>query len=205
MEPIQILTFVPGIILGTLIVSRVGFWLHTVIDSVKRLRMREDSRGLDPSAGNLLAPILLHSGPRLLAATLYWAYYSLANSPTPGWLWFFGGIAIAPILWAPVFWAFRRSGKTSTPGTPPELSDRWFFKFARWLNIERNYTVLSTLTAGPFGCVILTALFFDSVKRAPGLLVVLLAGSMAFAFVISKLLWSIVHPKPWRIPASKQR
>ena len=192
-----------GIIFGTLVVSRVGHWLVGVVASISRLRKREDSQVSNPSVWTLMAPIALHSGPWLLAATLSLAHFVLSNPHTSGWSWFFGGVAAAPMLWAPLVWSLRRPRSTSPTAASSELHDRAFFKFARWLGIERNYVVFTTLTAGLVGSVILTALFFDQVKRAPALFIVVLAGSIVFALMMSKIIWSITHPKPWRIPPSK--
>jgi hypothetical protein len=47
----------------------------------------------------VLMAVLLHSGPWLLAATVYWAYHVLRGPTVLAWAWFFGGVASAIPVW----------------------------------------------------------------------------------------------------------
>ena len=91
-ELLPFLASIPGLLLGTLLVSRVGSWVQTM--AIDRT----------PIA------VLLHSGPWLLAATIYSAWYLLRSPHTPAWDWFFGGGGAAILIWIPalIFLARRR-------------------------------------------------------------------------------------------------
>jgi hypothetical protein len=91
-ELIPFLAALPGLLVGTLLVSRVGSWVETIVKH-----------------RNAVAAIL-HSGPWLLGATIYATYYLLRSPHAPAWDWFFAGVGAAPILWTPIliFLALRR-------------------------------------------------------------------------------------------------
>jgi len=55
---------------------------------------------------------VLHSGPWLLGATIYAAYYLLRAPHAPAWDWFFAGIGAAPILWIPILILLARRRRT---------------------------------------------------------------------------------------------
>jgi hypothetical protein len=204
MEPIVYAAPIVGFFVGTLIVTRVGYWLVAIVTLVQQHRSSKSEEISSPSVGGLLAPVLFHSGPWLLTATLCWAYYVLSAPHAAGWPWFFGGVAATPILWLPVFWSFRRPRGASVPQAVSEMHDRAFFRFGRWLNVQSHYVLFCVFAAGIPTAMLLAALYYDAVKRAPELIVVLLGGSMIGAWAMSKVFWNITHPKPWRVPPSKQ-
>ena len=171
---------------------------------MQQQRSSERGDGPVPSVGGLLAPVLFHSGPWLLAATLCWAYYVLTAPHAAGWSWFFAGVAATPILWAPVFWSFRKPRSASAPDAVSEVDNRAFFKFARWLNVKRHYVLFSIFAGGIPTSLLLTALFYDAVKEAPELIALFLGASMIGSWGMSVVLWNITHPKPWRAPPPKQ-
>ena len=204
MEPIVFVAPILGLLLGTLMITKVGYWLATMVTLVRRHRSSERGDGPISSVGGLLGPVLIHSGPWLLAATVCWAYYVLTAPHAAGWSWFFAGVAAAPILWAPVFWSFRKPRSASASEAASEVGNRPFFKFARWLNVKRNYVLFCIFAGGIPTSLLLSAFFYDAVKAAPKLIVFFLGASMLGSWGVSVVIWDITHAKPWRVPPSKQ-
>jgi len=94
-ELIPFLAVLPGFLVGTLLVSRVGSWVETMVKH----------RGA--------VAAVLHSGPWLLAATIYAAYYLLRSPHAPAWAWFFGAVGATTLLWGPILIFLARRKRTS--------------------------------------------------------------------------------------------
>jgi hypothetical protein len=94
-ELIPFLAVLPGFLVGTLLVSRVGSWVETIVKHRSALAA------------------ILHSGPWLLGATIYASYYLLRSPHAPAWDWFFAGVAAAPLAWAPILVFLARRRKKS--------------------------------------------------------------------------------------------
>jgi hypothetical protein len=203
MDAIKFVAPVLGFFFGTFIVTRVGYWLVAIVSTLRQHRTDAEGEAATSKVGRLPATLFLHSGPWLLAATLYWAYYMLSRPYSSGWLWFFGGVAAAPILWMPVFWSFRRPRSTSAAEATSEIRERPLFRFARWMNVKRNNILMGTLIAGSTMSIFMSLTYYDAIKRTPELIVVIIGGSMVIALVMSAIFWSITHPKPWRVPPKK--
>ena len=92
---LPVLAALPGLFVGTLLVSRVGSWVETIVKHRSALAA------------------ILHSGPWLLGATIYAAYYLLRSPHAPAWDGFFAGVAAAPLAWAPILVFLARRRKKS--------------------------------------------------------------------------------------------
>ena len=93
-ELLPVLAALLGLFVGTLLVSRVGRWVETMVKHRSAVAA------------------VLHSGPWLLGATIYAAYYLLRAPHAPAWDWFFAGIGAAPILWIPILILLARRRRT---------------------------------------------------------------------------------------------
>jgi hypothetical protein len=93
-ELLPVLAALLGLFVGTLLVSRVGSWVETMVKHRSAVAA------------------VLHSGPWLLGATIYAAYYLLRAPHAPAWDWFFAGIGAAPILWIPILILLARRRRT---------------------------------------------------------------------------------------------
>jgi len=92
-----------GFFLGTFLFSRVGGWIQAIAAAL------QNRRG---EAGWKTAPLVavLHSGPWLLAAMVYWAYHVVSAPHLPAWDWFLGGVVTAiPVWFAISIYLYRRS------------------------------------------------------------------------------------------------
>jgi len=74
-----------GFFLGTLLFSRVGAWIQAIASAVE--------------SKSAVTVVFLNSGPWLLAAVVYWAYYVLSGAHARRWDWFFGGLAASIPIW----------------------------------------------------------------------------------------------------------
>lgn len=90
-----VLAGVGGIFLGMLLTARVLSWLQAIVEA--RKAGAEDSSSRTP----LIAVVLLHSGPWLLAITFFGAYYAVTRNDGEGWIWFFSGVVVAPLALIP--------------------------------------------------------------------------------------------------------
>lgn len=84
-----------GFLAGTLLVSRVGSWVQVLVSDRHPV------------------VFILHSGPWLLAATIYAAYYLLGSPHAPAWNWFFGAVGATTLLWIPILIFLARRRRTS--------------------------------------------------------------------------------------------
>jgi cobalamin synthase len=78
-----------GFFAGTFLFARVGRWIEA---------MAVAARGPVDEASTkskVAAAALLHSGPWLVVAMAYFAYYVLAHRHAPAWVWFFVGVVAA--------------------------------------------------------------------------------------------------------------
>jgi hypothetical protein len=89
---VPVVAAVLGFFAGTLLVSRVGSWVQVLVSDRHPV------------------VFILHSGPWLLAATIYAAYYLLRPPHAPAWDWFFGAVGVTTLLWIPIliFLAHRK-------------------------------------------------------------------------------------------------
>jgi len=109
---LQWLAPVLGLFLGTLLISRVGSWVEAIVTTVQNARRDATNKDAQRTlVWPLAAVAILHSGPWLLGVTVYWAYYVLTAPHAPEWLWFFGGVAAAPVVWTPVLIFMHRRGR----------------------------------------------------------------------------------------------
>lgn len=164
MDAIKFVAPVLGFFFGTFIATRVGHWVVGVVTVLRQHRATEAVEATTSKGWRLSAALLLHSGPWLLAVTLYWAYYVLSAPHASGWLWFFCGVAAAPILWMSVFWSFRRPRSVSDAEVPSDIHEQPLFRFARWMNVKRNNIIAGTLIQASV-MSILMVLHYCPVKR----------------------------------------
>jgi len=81
-----------GFFLGTFLFSRVGSWIQAIATAVQA------SKDGAPKATVAMVAVL-SSGPWLLAAFGFWAYYVLSAPHGPAWNWFFGAVGAAIPAW----------------------------------------------------------------------------------------------------------
>ena len=105
-QVLQFAAAVLGFFLGTLLFSRVGMWIAGIFEAIGV----QGANGNARSARVLIAG-LLHSGPWLLAAVLYWAYHVLSGPDIAAWGWFCGGVAGAVPVWIVVTVYLHLRGK----------------------------------------------------------------------------------------------
>ena len=92
-----------GFFLGTFLFSRVGGWIQAIAAAF------QNRRG-DANLKTVPLVTVLHSGPWLLAAVVYWAYHILSAPHAPAWDWFFGGVITAMPVWVAIsIYLYRRS------------------------------------------------------------------------------------------------
>jgi len=91
-----VLAGVGGIFLGMLVTARVLSWIQAMVEARKAAVSKESS-----SRTALVVVVLLHSGPWLLGITFFGAYYALTRNDGEGWVWFFSGIVVAPLVLIP--------------------------------------------------------------------------------------------------------
>ena len=86
-----------GVLLGFLIIGRVGSWVLALGVTLKTYRDgQEDARPRRPLIWALPLAVVFHSGPWLLGGALGLSYYVLSH-PHASWLWWFlGGLWAAP-------------------------------------------------------------------------------------------------------------
>ena len=98
-----------GVILGSLLTSRVIGWLQAIAEARGALASPNPS---------VVAAAVLHSGPWLLVATLAGGFFALTESGAEGWLWFFSGVVVAPLLLIPTAIVIsRRNAKAKHQGS----------------------------------------------------------------------------------------
>jgi len=93
-ELIAFLAVLPGLFVGTLLISRVGSWMQTMVKHRSAVAA------------------LLHSGPWLLGVTIYAAFYLLRSPHAPAWDWFFGAVGATALLWVPILIFLARRKRT---------------------------------------------------------------------------------------------
>ena len=92
-----------GLFAGMFLLSRTGSWISTLAATVKSYRGGDsDAPPRRPLLWAFPLAAVLHSGPWMLAIAVYLSYYVLSRPHAPWWLWFFGGVCLAPILSAAV-------------------------------------------------------------------------------------------------------
>jgi hypothetical protein len=104
---VRILTVLGGIFVGLQVWSRSVRWVHSVWLAAK-------SRGDNANSVSLDLPMVLflHSGPWLLAAFVAFTVYIFSTPHQSGWVWFFGGVFVTPLLIGlNVLWYFQRKRK----------------------------------------------------------------------------------------------
>ena len=89
MDPLllQGIAVIGGMFVGTALVSRVGGWIHA---RVVARRTQQKS---------IVTAILLHSGPWIAAATVYWAWYVLSDPHPLAWDLFFSCTLVTIAAW----------------------------------------------------------------------------------------------------------
>jgi len=90
-----------GFFLGMLLTSRVIGWLQAIVEARKAANANADADTVRPSRISLPLAAVLHSGPWLLGGTMWWAYFVLTKPHAAEWVWFFSGIAAAPLVLVP--------------------------------------------------------------------------------------------------------
>jgi hypothetical protein len=101
-----------GLIGGMFLLSRMGSWISTLAATVKSYRGGDsDAPPRRPLLWAFPLAAVLHSGPWMLAIAAYLSYYVLSRPYAPWWLWFFGGVCVAPILAAVLLLAARRKAR----------------------------------------------------------------------------------------------
>jgi hypothetical protein len=84
-----------GFAIGTLLASRVVGWVVAISEA------RRSAKTAGASSTPLATVLLLHSGPWLLVATLVGGFLALTKSDAEGWIWFFSGVVVAPLVLIP--------------------------------------------------------------------------------------------------------
>jgi hypothetical protein len=90
---LEIAASLGGFFLGTFLFSRVGSWVQAIATAA--LTSKRD--GAPKSA--IAVAAVLSSGPWLLAAFIFWAYYVLSAPHARAWNWFFGAVGAAVPIW----------------------------------------------------------------------------------------------------------
>jgi hypothetical protein len=95
MEPIVLEVAAPvlGFFLGTFLFSRDGSWVQAIVTAVQASK-----RG-DAPKSTIAVVAVLSSGPWLLAAFIFWAYYILSAPHERAWSWFFSAVGVAIPAW----------------------------------------------------------------------------------------------------------
>lgn len=89
-----------GFFLGTLLFARVGSWIEVIVTALKN--SRDERTPLQQTWLKAVPVVILHSGPWLLAAVVYWAYHILSESHTLAWELFFGGVVASLPIWVAI-------------------------------------------------------------------------------------------------------
>ncbi|HLX80954.1 MAG TPA: hypothetical protein VKS43_10250 [Burkholderiales bacterium] len=85
-----------GVFLGMLLTSRVLGWLQAIVEA------RSNAASPDGAPHTSMFMVaLLHSGPWLLMTTVAGGVIAFTKSNAEGWVWFFSGVVITPIVLVP--------------------------------------------------------------------------------------------------------
>lgn len=98
-----------GLWIGMLITSRVVSWLQSI--ELVMNNAKGGHRGAPTHrswSSSLVLVGILHSGPWLLGGAIYSAYRVLSGSFVPEWIWFFGGMGLAPFIVVPLAILYAR-------------------------------------------------------------------------------------------------
>jgi hypothetical protein len=186
----------------------VSRWVYALAVTLRERRMSSQSeRPAQPLIWSLLPMVLLHSGPWALGIAVACMYYALSQPRSPYLYWFLGG-GLAGLIFMLILIgrAMRRSREATatqaevlplgSPAKPPvSLGDdtdegyRLRLRTAIWTSVP--------------AALILSAMWWQLIIRAPELLIVLAVLCFLFSWFLGWWFKLILFPKPWRLPPPK--
>ncbi len=198
---------------GIVLFGMVGRWLYVVTATVREYRNAAQSDALRKSLALALFPVtFLHSGPWAMGIAIVSSYYLLSRPHSPNWLWFFSGASVG-LLFMLVLVA-RAVRRAPTPAES-DASNRFFPASSQEVVARRRATLAddtyegyrlrmwAAFWASIPGTVILSAIWWDAIVRAPELLFFIAILGFLFAYLLGWYFRQFLFPKPWRLPWRK--